>query len=246
MTKVNIVNLNTVINIKSWLENQENVYIGRSNKNIEEYSKPGYAKWGNPYKLTDYKNRQEVVYLYKKYVLRTQHLIESVGKLRGKVLGCWCSPNLCHAHILHQLAGNLPVYQYPSCASYTDTMEGAAAVGRTFLDSLMENKKKILVGNLPPKMTENEIHELFGFKNPVLQQSCTVTITCDQEEDCHATLEVHENFVEDILKKNGFHCNGRELRVQSDPSSDSCNSNTHASDTAEGEVEIIQQTLQTE
>ena len=37
--------------------------------------------------------------------------LNSISELKGKVLGCWCAPKLCHAQILHKLAGNDPIYQ---------------------------------------------------------------------------------------------------------------------------------------
>ena len=69
------------------------------------------SEWGNPYRLSAYGNcRRKVVDLYKEHILSTPNLAEKVKELRGKVLGCWCSPNLCHGEILHQLAGNRPQY----------------------------------------------------------------------------------------------------------------------------------------
>ena len=100
----NIVNLNYVKNIYEWLAKDNNVYVGRSNRFVKK------AKWGNPYKLEDYDSRQQVLDLYSKYVLQNKHLTESIKELKGKVLGCWCSPDLCHAQVLHQLAGNDPIY----------------------------------------------------------------------------------------------------------------------------------------
>jgi hypothetical protein len=52
-----------------------------------------------------------VVDLYKTYVLSSPCLAETVGELKGKVLGCWCAPSLCHAEVLHRLAGNIPIYK---------------------------------------------------------------------------------------------------------------------------------------
>ena len=101
----NIVNLKYEGDIKSWLDNDNNAYVGRSNRFVCN------AKWGNPYKLSKFNNRQQVIDLYTKYVLNKKHLAESVSVLKGKVLGCYCSPNLCHAEVLHKLAGNIPVYK---------------------------------------------------------------------------------------------------------------------------------------
>ena len=105
--KVNIVNLRNVENIQDWLKDTNNVYAGRENPEIT-----GEAKWGNPFKLEDYSSRGEVVDLYRQYIHSDKQvtLLESVGELKGKVLGCWCAPNQCHTEVLHELAGNRPVY----------------------------------------------------------------------------------------------------------------------------------------
>ena len=99
----NIINLNTV-DIRSWIKGPDNVYIGRPEKGLT-------SKWGNPHRLKIYKRRKTVVNLFQKYILRSDHLLNSISELKGKVLGCWCAPKLCHAEILHKLAGNRPVYQ---------------------------------------------------------------------------------------------------------------------------------------
>ena len=104
----NIVNLNHVCNIPEWLEKYENEYVGRACRKIPEDTD---CKWGNPYKLNKQNTRKEVVDSFARYLYQTQELAQSVGVLRGKVLGCWCAPNLCHAEVLHQLAGNRPLYQ---------------------------------------------------------------------------------------------------------------------------------------
>lgn len=104
-TKVNIVNLYTVDDIREWLKDPVNVYIGRQTRLISG------SKWGNPYRMIDYEdNREEVIDLYEMYLAENPELLNSVGELRDKVLGCWCSPQACHGEILHRLAGNHPVY----------------------------------------------------------------------------------------------------------------------------------------
>ncbi|MHB8407806.1 MAG: DUF4326 domain-containing protein [Acidiferrobacterales bacterium] len=30
--------------------------------------------------------------------------MSALGELRGKVLGCWCSPQACHGDVLEELA----------------------------------------------------------------------------------------------------------------------------------------------
>lgn len=91
------------------------VYIGR----------PG--PWGNPYSHDPeakaehlVSSREEAIELYSiwlRFRLYTaadtpedhpdRKLMESILSLRGKTLGCWCSPLPCHGHVLAQLAEEL-------------------------------------------------------------------------------------------------------------------------------------------
>lgn len=77
------------------------VYIGRP------------SKWGNPYShlpntLARYKTktREEAIDMYETWITKGEgkHLLKDLHELKGKVLGCWCSPKLCHGHVLLNLA----------------------------------------------------------------------------------------------------------------------------------------------
>ena len=95
-----LVNLNTVLDLESWIQDENNVYIGRQRHPFER------SKWANDFKVEEH-GRQKAVSLYEKYLRRNQSLLSSVGQLKGKTLGCWCFPKLCHGVILNQLAGNI-------------------------------------------------------------------------------------------------------------------------------------------
>ena len=68
------------------------VYIGR----------PG--KWGNPFKLENGDDRETVLKKYREWLLQQTDLLDQLHELRGKVLGCWCKPQLCHGDVLAELA----------------------------------------------------------------------------------------------------------------------------------------------
>lgn len=81
---------------------QYDVYIGRP------------SKWGNPYThIQDGKTlakyivptREDAVEAYRKYIEEGegQHLLKDLEELKGKVLGCWCSPKACHGDVLISL-----------------------------------------------------------------------------------------------------------------------------------------------
>ena len=76
------------------------IYIGRP------------SKWGNPFShKADTKasimvnSRDEAVYRYKEWIIEGEgkYLLEDLHELKGKVLGCWCHPQLCHGDVLSEL-----------------------------------------------------------------------------------------------------------------------------------------------
>jgi hypothetical protein len=75
------------------------VYIGRP------------SKWGNPFShqsgtLAKFKvaSREEAISKYREWIKTQPGLIAALPELRGKVLGCWCSPLACHGDVLAELA----------------------------------------------------------------------------------------------------------------------------------------------
>ena len=70
------------------------VYIGRP------------SKWGNPFVVGKDGTRKEVVEKYRQWILQQPELLNSLHELRGKVLGCWCSPKECHGDVLLEFANN--------------------------------------------------------------------------------------------------------------------------------------------
>ena len=68
------------------------VYIGRP------------SKWGNPFKLKKGDKREDVLDEYRKWLLQQVDLLADLHELRGKSLGCWCKPELCHGDVLAELA----------------------------------------------------------------------------------------------------------------------------------------------
>lgn len=84
---------------KAWARVPSHMYIGR---NMNFYVPGTYqSKWANPYPLSKY-TRAQSMKLYEKYI-RGSDLYNHLGELKGKVLGCWCKPLLCHGDILVKL-----------------------------------------------------------------------------------------------------------------------------------------------
>ena len=69
------------------------VYIGR----------PG--PWGNPFQIGKDGTRAEVIAKFREWFLSQPQMVERAKReLRGKVLGCWCSPQTCHGDVLSEMA----------------------------------------------------------------------------------------------------------------------------------------------
>ncbi len=69
------------------------VYIGR----------PTF--WGNPFQIGEDGDREMVILEYERWIHERPHMIElAKQQLRGKVLGCWCSPRACHGDVLLRIA----------------------------------------------------------------------------------------------------------------------------------------------
>ena len=79
------------------------VYIGRP------------SKWGNPFTHQKGTNathlvdtREHAIIAYENYIHQNPELMAALPELKGKTLGCWCSPKACHGDILIQLANQEP------------------------------------------------------------------------------------------------------------------------------------------
>jgi len=103
-------------NFEEWLKDSNNLYVGRhgrifigskDNKKIFHFKG---SKWKNPFIVGKDGNRQEVYEKYKNALISKElididgdPLIDKIDELKHKKLGCWCHPELCHAHILAEL-----------------------------------------------------------------------------------------------------------------------------------------------
>jgi hypothetical protein len=73
------------------------VYIGRAGRGHEGY-------FGNPFRLKSEAERADAIGKYRRYFLeRIERDPEFKGRildLRGKRLGCFCKPKLCHGDVI--------------------------------------------------------------------------------------------------------------------------------------------------
>jgi len=68
------------------------VYIGRA------------TKWRNPFRVGVDGTREQVARKFRRWAIRRPGLLRALDELRGKRLGCICAPELCHGHVLAELA----------------------------------------------------------------------------------------------------------------------------------------------
>jgi len=60
--------------------------------------------WGNPYRIGRHGTREEVIEMYRQYLIEHPYLLELAREqLKGMILGCYCKPAACHGDVLVEL-----------------------------------------------------------------------------------------------------------------------------------------------
>jgi hypothetical protein len=94
-------------------KSKHDVYIGRP------------SKWGNPFEIGKDGDREEVIQKYREWVVTQPNLMAALPELRGKVLGCWCSPKACHGGVLAYIAN----HQHGVTDEIVDAVENEVGMG---------------------------------------------------------------------------------------------------------------------
>ena len=93
--------LTTVVNISSRLP--YDVYIGRAGKGHDGY-------FGNPFRLNDESERVEILRKYEVWfydrLASDPEFKRRIHELKGKKLGCFCRPKICHGDIIADYLNN--------------------------------------------------------------------------------------------------------------------------------------------
>jgi hypothetical protein len=100
----NNINVNDSLNfLKVFNKSKDyNLYCNLPLKDIIYIGRP--SKFGNPFVIGKDGDRLEVVKKFYKYICDNPTLMSSLTEIKGKNLLCFCSPSLCHGHILLALA----------------------------------------------------------------------------------------------------------------------------------------------
>ncbi len=96
-------------NLEEWMNDSNNVYIARAGVvfiNKKRFP-PVSSIFANPYKIGKDGTREEVINKYRTHLIsqleNDNKLINKLLELKGKILGCWCYPDMCHGNVLVEL-----------------------------------------------------------------------------------------------------------------------------------------------
>lgn len=77
----------------------------------------------NPHTLKDHGTPEAAVAAYIRHLLDRPELLDQAAALKGRVLACWCTPAICHAHAVGMYADSR---SRDRLASYAADLEWAA------------------------------------------------------------------------------------------------------------------------
>ncbi len=77
-------------------------YVDKKGFIVEYYVLPE-SEFANPFSIGKGQTRDDVVRMYREYILDNPELMSKLDELRGKTLGCWCCPEACHGDVLVEL-----------------------------------------------------------------------------------------------------------------------------------------------
>lgn len=168
------------------------VYIDRGEGSI----------WGNPYAISDTRNREYVIAMFTDYLLKKPSLLQHIFELKGKTLGCHCAPQLCHGDMLVWL------------------LENAES---EIKEIIIENVKETLEEFEKPQNTHVNIQEtiLRWRKNPDYTQVGTSTNLVVAKDYCRVVVDGNKVYLEvfekDIEKKNLYLSRTEREKLEEDP-----------------------------
>jgi hypothetical protein len=98
-------------NLKAWMEDENNVYVGRGRVVFLTKEGPSFppkdSKFCNPFKVGKDGTREEVIAKFRSFMeeklAKDPALKQELLALEGKRLGCWCKPEACHGDVLLEL-----------------------------------------------------------------------------------------------------------------------------------------------
>eukprot|EP01059_Diplonema_ambulator_P005135 TRINITY_DN14863_c0_g1_i1.p1 TRINITY_DN14863_c0_g1~~TRINITY_DN14863_c0_g1_i1.p1 ORF type:complete len:182 (+),score=32.56 TRINITY_DN14863_c0_g1_i1:37-546(+) len=95
--------------LREWMQNPNHEYVGRAGvvfvtvDGKKQRYPTASSKWANPFKIGKEMTREVVIEKYKAHLdamVKDDRARAELMKLEGKVLGCWCHPEACHADVI--------------------------------------------------------------------------------------------------------------------------------------------------
>jgi len=135
MTKTTVVNINKT--------DKYDVYIGRPGKGQDGIFGNPYHKCSREKNVADFKN-----YFYQRLKEDSEYK-QKILSLRGKTLGCFCVPKLCHGNVIADYLNSLDfqIYAVIGCR-YTDSEEKYEFDNYNYIEKILAwfDIKKIVSG----------------------------------------------------------------------------------------------------
>ena len=63
--------------------------------------------YGNPFRIRDFGSRDVVIDKFEHYLRNSPKLLNNLGTLKSKFLGCHCFPEACHGEVILKVLGEL-------------------------------------------------------------------------------------------------------------------------------------------
>jgi ribA/ribD-fused uncharacterized protein len=133
------------------------IYIGRP------------SIWGNPFVMNREDERDYVVTKYMLWLNTQPDLLETLPKLKGKKLGCYCAPKACHGDILTKLSESKWIQNWFSNMLPFDTpLEHEGIIYKTVENfyqamKLSDKKCQIDISQMPPFHAKQRIRDKKDF-----------------------------------------------------------------------------------
>jgi Domain of unknown function (DUF4326) len=82
------------------------------------------SKWANPFRIGHDGTREQVIAKHRSWLPTQPHLMAALAELRGRTLGCHCTPQACHCDTLLELANTPRPTAPPAAVSVADPGKG--------------------------------------------------------------------------------------------------------------------------
>lgn len=204
-------------NLKEWMENPDHVYIGRKgivfidNKRFPEKD----SLWCNPFKIGKDGSREEILDMYREYIeekIEKECLGDELRSLKGKVLGCWCSPQPCHGDILVELINShIEAFYCEDCEN--ETSDVCEKCDRSYCIDCMTNCdhcRKVVCNNC----IENCICPLCGHEDKKEDDTIENCSTCNNKNGDEVTeCGDCDNVLCNQCTSSGFYVDENEVHI---------------------------------